>query len=220
MLKKNLFTAKALLRKSTSINMDKDVEIKMLTSKKNREMKSDHLFEEFSSNFDKKELTTIRSVLPGQKNDSRFILNIMRFLYKGDERAKLQNRSAAGRKHNGEKKAELSFEKKSILKTMFEQRVNDECPESIESIDTKEHSNRIKNLNKLIRSAIHNIMTAVKKEAHGKRGRDEETDVVRHSKLARTNESMYEKQIYIYRPYWSHWFILIRKVFSMRRSTN
>lgn len=109
----------------------------------------------------------------------------MRFLYK------LENRSATGRKHSGEKKTEISFEKKNILEKMFKLRVNDELLSMDESSAANEHSKRMKNLNNLIRHAIHNIMTAVKKGAHRKRVRDERVDTFASFKRARINEGMH-----------------------------
>lgn len=187
-LTKTLSAAKSLLRKTNHVNMQKDLQIKKLTTQSEAEKKSDHLFNEFSLIFEKCELATIRSVGPGQKNDSRFILNIMRFLYKGDETEKLKNRSVNGRKYKGENKLEISFEKKQMLETMFKQRVDDECSEMSQLIVTNEHSKRIKTVGNLIRSAIHNILKGVRKDENRKRARDEDVDDFSSSKYARTNE--------------------------------
>lgn len=189
-LTKNLNAAKSLLRKTNQVNMEKDLQIKKLAAESEAKKKSDHLFDEFSSDFDKNELTAIKSVGPGQKNDSRFVLNIMRFLYKNDEEAKLKNRSACGRKFKNEKKLEISFEKKSILKRMYKQRVDDELPELAHSATANEHSKRMKNFNSLVRSAIHNILKAVQKEECKKRARDDEFDEFPSSKHSRTNEGI------------------------------
>lgn len=190
-LKKNLHDAKLLLRKTNQVNMEKDMQLKKFSTESQPKTTPNHLFGEFSSKFDNCELATIRSVGPGKKNDSRFILNITRFLYKGDEQSKLKNRSVVGRKYNGETKNEISFEKKEIMKTMFKNRVDDELPELKEVIIPNEHSQRMRNLNNLIRSAIHNIVKSVQKQDSGKRARDEEDDDSRPLKHARTDEGIY-----------------------------
>lgn len=189
-LTKNFNAAKSLLRKTSRVNMEKDLHIKKLTTESEAKKKSDHLFDEFSLKFDKCQLSAIRSVGPGQKNDSRFILNIMRFLYKEDEVAKLKNRSVRGRKYKGENKHEISFEKKSKLETMFKQRVDDELPELAHSSVTNEHSKRIKNFGTLLRSAIHNILKAVQKEECRERARVDDVDDFPSSKHGRTNEGI------------------------------
>lgn len=181
-LKKNLQDAKSLLRKTNQVNMEKDMQLKKFELQSDPKVTPNHLFGEFSPKFEADELATIRSVGPGKKNDSRFILNITRFLYKNGEKSKLKNRSVVGRKYKGETKHEISFEKKAILENMFQQRVDNE-----ESIVTDEHAKRMKNLNSLIRSAIHNILKSITKRA---REEDEDDDYIQLSKHAKTNDGI------------------------------
>lgn len=70
-------------------------------------------FEKYSNRFDESDLVKIRSIGPGSKKDSTFICNIMSSLYK-NESEKLKHRSATGKKYNGKKKVEISFEKKKF----------------------------------------------------------------------------------------------------------
>lgn len=112
----NLKIAKNLLRKSTEVNLEKDFQIRELRAlvEKDSTKGTDRKlpYEDFAVYFDSAEMKNIRSIKPGQRNDSTFILKIMTVLYKKNE-AVLNNRSATGKKYKKETKAEISFEKKT-----------------------------------------------------------------------------------------------------------
>lgn len=110
----NLELARKMLQKTNEINIEKDMKIRYL-EKKNKE--THHLYSRQHSNFDANELRAIQSVDPGIKNDSTFILNVMRSLYKGNELIKLSKRNPTGKKYKGIKKQEITMEKRKIMKT-------------------------------------------------------------------------------------------------------
>lgn len=176
---KNLKQAKKLLRETSDINLEKDLRIKKLslgnlTTNNVSQNCTVSLFDQFSEHFKHEELKVIRSVGPGEKNDSSFILKIMRFLYNGDEAAKLKNRSAVGRKYKGESKLEVTIWKQDAMKKMLAERVNSELSGQTDRF--KEASNRIQKSNELIRSAIHNILRQKEKEQTNTKGSDENNE--------------------------------------------
>lgn len=152
-LEKNLKQAKILLRKANDINMQKDMQIKLLQKKLNKietcQEKNELLFQTHTDRFDSLDLKRIRSIKAGKRNDSTFILAIMRALYKNQE-SKLKERRVTKRDFKGSKKFEISADKKEIMRGMFEERISNELGESDESI------NRIKKLNEVMRFALHN----------------------------------------------------------------
>lgn len=185
---KQLKHAKKLLKQSSSLILEKDIIIKQLMEKNNdTHLKPNStLFSKYAQSFETDELKTIRSSKPGTRNDSNFILSIMRGLYKGDEIKKLKNRTATGRKYKGQQKHEISFEKKEIIEGMFTERLTDEEQENGAEIFI-----RFKKLNDLIRSAIHNIVRG--ENAQSKRARDE-TDAIENSSAKRTKLNVNEIQ--------------------------
>lgn len=164
---KQLKQAKKLLRASSDVNLEKDLAIKKLMPQNSN---NDLLYEEFSERFEDVELKQIRSIHAGESNDSKFVLNIMRFLYK-NETEKLKNRSATGRKFMNTSKLEVSFEKKNLMAEMLNERVAYELKNITNS--AQQYLRRTRNLNKLIRYGIHNILTGLEK-IHLKRKRDSE----------------------------------------------
>lgn len=154
-LESNLKEAKLQLKKSADINLVKDFKISRLMNEKS-EKKDDcnDFLGDFKHTFNQIELKDIKSVGPGPNNDSKFILKIMSKLYKNDEEEKLKNRSANGKMYKGEKKTEISFEKKTIMKDMLSARLKFELSDE----KSEEFLRRCKNLNKLIKDAIHNIL--------------------------------------------------------------
>lgn len=155
---KNLKFAKQLLRKSSELNLEKDLKIKQL-QQKNENEERELLFENYKEHFEFSDLVLIRSVAPGLSNDSGFVLKILRSLYKNDE-AKLGNRSATGRKYKGEVKQEVSFEKKKIIENMLIERLKHELQDKLGI--SSEFGLRIGKLNRLLRSGIYNIVTKIK----------------------------------------------------------
>lgn len=166
---KNLKHAKKLLRYSSGLLLEKDIKIKQLMKRNNENnaISNGILFAKHASTFEPEELKIIRSSKPGIRNDSNFILNIMRALYKGSDLKKLENRTATGRKYNGNEKREISFEKRDVIEDMFKERLTDEEQENMD-----ESCKRFKKLNDFIRSAIHNILRREKGQL--KRTREED----------------------------------------------
>lgn len=89
----------------------------------------------------------------------RVSLKITKALYKNEE-SKLFSRSAAGRKHKGESKSEISIEKKELMKSMLNERLGHE----LSNDSVLEFAKRTKNFNAFLRSAIHNIKNGLKKD--------------------------------------------------------
>lgn len=164
------------MRKSSQISIQKDLQILELTKQMNKvsiqsEVNSSLLlFTSFETVFSKEDMKVIRSVPAGTMRDSKFVNKIMTALYKDTEVKKLFHRSAAGRKHKGTQKSAVTPEKRKIVAQMLEERVKFE----IISIDGNE-TNRIEEiekrnnrLNQFIRSAIHNILSAIDKKTKSK----------------------------------------------------
>lgn len=167
MLKANLKEAKILLQKSGDINLEKDMQISRLTeNQSNKSGDPEEFLADFKQKFGKSEMKEIKSVGPGQRNDSKFILKIMENLYRNDERDKLKFRSASGKQFKGEKKTEISFEKRAIMDKMLSERLKFELDDETSS----EFGKRFRNMNRMIKNAIHNIM---RKCATKKRGRED-----------------------------------------------
>lgn len=163
--KERLKDAKILLKKSSQINLKKDLTIESLKQKLQLSKSTDTLFADFQSSFNFDDMKVIRSVQAGPRKDSTFINRIMSALYKGPETTKLFNRSAAGRKHSGIKKDGLTPEKKEIIRKMFLERLSSEmknCEGASES-ELVELEERAGKLNRYLRSAIANILSAFKK---------------------------------------------------------
>lgn len=164
--------AKVLLKKTSHVNLQKDLLIDKLKGDSQINQTKNNLYQEFESSFNEVDLRAIRSIGPGPSKDSTFVNRIMASLYKGTEFDKLRNRRAKGGKYNGIQKNGVTPEKKEIIKRMLQERVNAELTEG----DVK---NRMGHLNRLIRSAIHNILAAaekvLKKKGNGKSPHSVET---------------------------------------------
>lgn len=156
----NLKIAKSLLRKTSDLNLEKDLKIIQMTSKSEKNNSSDVLYEQYSNHFDSHDMLKIRSIKPGIQQDSAFILTIMKSLYKNDVE-KLKDRSATGRKFKGIKKHEITLEKKEILENMLIQRVKSELHDKLGT--TKNFLKRIGRFNTLLRYAIGNLVSKIKK---------------------------------------------------------
>lgn len=164
-LEKDLKHAKILLRKASDLNLQKDLEIKRLKEqlkKKNlNERKSEILFGNFADRFESGEIKKIRSIKSGKRNDSAFVLTILKSLYKNEEE-KLVDRRVTDRKYDGTKKNELSAEKKQMMREMLEERVLHELSSPQ---DEKELAERMNQLNRHMRNALHNSLVAHKKKS-------------------------------------------------------
>lgn len=160
LLSKELKQAKVLLRKANDVNMQKDFEIaalkKQLNSGKNELNASALLFEKHVHQFDPNDMKKIRSIKSGMQQDSTFILNITKALYKNEE-IKLKNRRATSRKYKDSTKLEISAEKKAIMQQMLQERVNNE---SEIGGDANETAKRLKRLNEHMRHALKNSISA------------------------------------------------------------
>lgn len=175
-LEKDLKHAKILLRKASDLNLQKDFEIKMLKQQLNIKnpsaKKNELLFETYSHRFDSTEMKCIRSVKSGKRNDSAFILAILKALYK-NEWSKLKQRRVTGRNYNGASKIEISAEKKQIMREMFNERLSEEI--GSDSNEADEFASRSARLNALMRYALHNS-TNDKKNQQKKRCTQNETN--------------------------------------------
>lgn len=163
--------AKKMLQKSTNLNMEKDLRLKQLMAESIESDINKNAFDEYADHFEAIELKNIRSVGPGQANDSTFVLQIMRSLYKDDESQKLQHRSSTGRRYNGSTKLEITMDKKKTMKSMLIQRVTNELKNKMDS--SIEMSKRVSKLNELIKNAIHTIVRATDRS---KRKREDDID--------------------------------------------
>lgn len=184
-MEKELKYAKQLLRHTSALLLEKDITIKKLSEKNGEKSAAAQkmLFTKYANQFEDDELKIIRSSMPGAKNDSNFVLNIMRGLYKGNEMKKLKNRTATSRKNKGSEKHEISFEKKDLITEMFKERLTAEHQD-----DVTESSKRFKRLNDLLRSAIHNIIRRDQKPNKRMREGDSEFEEPRDKK-AKSNNS-------------------------------
>lgn len=151
---KNLKLAKNLLKKSSQLNLEKDLQIQQLTQN-NEKNTTNILFESFAENFENQDMIEIRSIASGSKKDSTFISKILHSFYKNDL-SKLNDRSATGKKFNGIKKHEITFEKKKVMEKMLIERVK--CELNDISCTSKEFLARVGRLNTLIRFAIGNLL--------------------------------------------------------------
>lgn len=100
-----------MLRKTNEINLEKDMKIKYL-GEKNKGIDSGNLYSGQHLIFDVNELRTIHSIGTGSKNDSTFILHIMRSLYKASELKKMHTRNPTGRQYKCQKKTRNHYAKK------------------------------------------------------------------------------------------------------------
>lgn len=74
----------AFIREFEAISLTKDIQIEKLSRQLERvslDSKDEHLFSEFSDNFNPAQLKELRSVKSGLSKDSTFVLKCMRFLY-------------------------------------------------------------------------------------------------------------------------------------------
>lgn len=151
--------AKALIKKTSHVNLHKGLLIDKLKRDLQTNQTKNNLYQDFESSFNEVDIKAIRSVGPGPSRDSTFVNKIMASLYKGPEFNKLHNRRAKGGKYNGIKKNGVSPEKKEIIERMLHERVHNE----LENCSEDDVKKRMRNLNRFIKSAIHNILAAAEK---------------------------------------------------------
>lgn len=155
-LKINLKQAKFLLKETSELNLQKDLKIAKL-EKDGLNVQGEKLYDDFANKFTEAELKDIRSVRSGEKNDSQFVLLMMKCLYKDGEKEKLNNRSVTGKKYKGEQKLEITMEKKKTMLEMLGLRLKYELPGVSATAECKR---RLDRFNQMIRSAIHNILSS------------------------------------------------------------
>lgn len=159
----NLKIAKQILRKTSDINLEKDIKIQQLL-KKNHKLNEDPSgplpFENFVGHFESIVMNRIRSTKPGKSYDSKFILEVMRSLYKNCTE-KLKSRSATGKKYGKQKKAEITLTKKEIMEGMLKERLTSELGDQpqVQLLIIS----RFKRLNRLVGDAIFNILAKDKR---------------------------------------------------------
>lgn len=108
------------------------------------------LYSKHSEQFTAKELSELRSIGGNQSEDSGFILNSIRYIYKG-QMDRLTHISVTGRSRMGIKKAKMSPNKFTAIQNMFNERMN-----SLE-LTSDAQKKRAKRINLLIKDAIQNI---------------------------------------------------------------
>lgn len=144
----------ALIKEFSNLNLKKDIEIEALTRQISKvkidSQRSDTLFSEFSSIFQKLQLNELRSIPSGKSKDSTFVLACMRFLY--PNKNDLKNISLTGKMVKNERRQKMSQENIEIVTKMLNQRLLSE-----ELLDELSISKRMKNINKLIKDAIYKI---------------------------------------------------------------
>lgn len=111
------------------------------------------IFLKYSSIFDAKDLAEIRSIIDSKPNDSTFVLKIIRCLYK-DNIEKVGLITVSGRSRSDQAKQQMTPEKHSITKGMFDERLD------ILQLKLCDHARRKKELSTHIRNAFKNITNA------------------------------------------------------------
>lgn len=81
------------------------------------------LFEAFSNDVDSKGLAKLRSLSSCKKDDSKFVLNAIRFLYKNDTE-KIASLSLSGRSREAEPKNQMTPRKRKTIENLFTERLN------------------------------------------------------------------------------------------------
>lgn len=124
------------------------------------------LFDSFSRFFTLEQLTVLRSIGPQIRSDASFIRYAVQSIY-SDKLETIKMKSVCGRKSkNGSFKEPITPEKKSILDSIFAERLRAICTSVLD------HNNRKKQFNKLVKYAFMNISKSVE-------SKKEETDVRR-----------------------------------------
>lgn len=119
------------------------------------------MLSKFENDFTQNDLAKLRSMGTTKTDDSSFILNSIRFLYKNDT-DKISSVSLTGRSRGAEAKQKMSPQKYDTIKDLFTERLNSL---KLNSIDFAERS---KELNKHMKNAFINIKRS------GKSNNDEE----------------------------------------------
>lgn len=107
------------------------------------------------------ELAKLRSIGTSKKEDSSFILNSIRFLYKNDI-DKISSLSLTGRSRGTEAKQKISPQKYDTIKNMFSERL------ASLKLNSTEYTDRSKQINTLMKNAFINT------KRNGKPNDDEE----------------------------------------------
>lgn len=127
----------------------------------NKSNDANKFFSTFENVLTHDELARLRSILPNQKFDSSFVLNSIRFLYKNNNQ-QISSLSLTGRSRGSEAKQRICPEKYETVKNLFLERLT-----SLK-LNSNEFTNRLKQLNQLMKNAFINT------KRHGKPTDDEE----------------------------------------------
>lgn len=122
-------------------NLQKDVEIEDIEKKF-----GSSIFDEFKNDIASDSIDKLSIIEFGEKNDSKFVLTVVRGLYQ-ERLEDLSRKTVTGRSKNKATKEPISPSKMAIITKIFEKRVRG----SSNSIERK------KNINKHIKKAIQNI---------------------------------------------------------------
>lgn len=147
---------KHALNVSNRLCVSKDVKIeRLLKEKSNRTVgkleQKQVMFEKFENSVDPSVLKELRKIQTGQKQDSSFVLMLVRHFYRDDPSA-LFNRTASGKG-----KLPITPAKKSIMHELLKERV---ISEGEDEFRAELRSNRI---SALINDAICNILRPLKR---------------------------------------------------------
>lgn len=150
---KKLKVATMALKRAGTTNLEKDLRIQVLEKKIERLEKSKkcirpEVYKKFEDEFTADDLKNFRSVKSGANNDSSFILQVLRSLYKS-HLGLLATKSVTGRSRrlaSGEKDI-LTPEKKALIEKLLQERI-------IIEEDTDNHQARLKKFNVHLNNAI------------------------------------------------------------------
>lgn len=135
------------LNKTSRLVVLKDIKINDILQNKFDLNSRRYLFEDFSNTFNDKQLTELRSILPGKSGDATVVRLALQYLYEKNINI-LQNRTAV---RYGLNKTPISPEKKNIIKEVLKERL------SCEKISEQSRFDRQENVNSLIKTGIKNI---------------------------------------------------------------
>lgn len=141
-------TAVALLKNAGAVNLQKDI---LLNKHAGKKFAPDlAIFDEFTGDFDEKQLNKLSSIPSGQSRDSTFVLTVMRYLY--PDPWVLSNKSVTGKTRNKVKKPKLTPRKETLIRVMLKKRI---CAEK--GCSDSAILQRLDRVHKLMKDAIAKI---------------------------------------------------------------
>lgn len=120
-------------------------------SEKSPTIQRNTLFSKYSSVFDVKDLAGINSIGDGKSNDSTFVLNVIRSLYRANP-DRVGSITVSGISRSAEPKQKMTPEKHEIVKGMYDERL------VALNLEEADHSQRKKKLAVHMKNAFINIV--------------------------------------------------------------